>query len=454
VESLTQDRRLYKHDIAGSLAHAGMLAKVGLITPDEHQAIERGLSAIKAEIDAAGDAWPGWKMELEDLHMCLESALIEKIGAPGKKLHTGRSRNDQVALDMKLWVQDAADELEDAISGLAFSFVELARRDGRIVMPGYTHLQRAQPIVVGGELLAWADIFDRAGRRLIAFRMLLPRNPLGSGALAGSCLPLDRHAVAQTLPALGDPTSNSIDGTATREMVIDFTYCLAATAMNLSRWAEQWVIYSTTEFGFISLDERHTTGSSMMPQKRNPDMLELIRGRCGGVYGNLLALLTMCKGLPLGYNRDLQEDKRQVFAAYDCVSDCVAMARRIVAGVRFQRQRIEAGLEHGFLDATSFAEYLVTRGVAFRTAHQIVGGLVNACEERGLHALAELTLADFNAACAAAKCPADVCTAEVFDWLGPANVVRRYRSFGNAGLTGFEQQMQVWEQRLARARKS
>jgi argininosuccinate lyase len=449
VESLSYDRRLYKHDIAGSLAHARMLAKVGLITADECRQIEGGLAAIQAEIDAEGEQWGGWNQELEDLHMCLEAALIEKIDEPGRKLHTGRSRNDQVALDLKLWVEDAATDIEHALEDLAFAFVELARRDGRIVMPGYTHLQRAQPIVVGGELLAWASIFDRAGRRLTAVRTLIPRNPLGSGALAGSSLPLDRQAVADALPALGDPTPNSIDATSNRETALDMTYCLAIAAMNLSRWAEQWVLYNTSEFGFIHLDDRYTTGSSMMPQKRNPDMLELIRGRTGGVYGNLFALLTMCKGLPLGYNRDLQEDKRQVFAAYDCVRDCLVMARRIVLTTRFNSERIEAGLDRGFLDATSLAEYLVTRGVAFRTAHQIVGGLVRTCEQRGLHALAQLALGDLQAACSAAGYPGDTCGADAFSWLGAARVVARYQTFGNAGLTGFEQQMQAWETRLA-----
>ena len=451
VESLSYDRRLYKHDIAGSLAHARMLAKVGLLTAGECGQIERGLTEMEAEIDAAGERWPGWNPQLEDLHMCLETALVAKIGAPGLKLHTGRSRNDQVALDLKLWVEDAAAQLEDALEDLAFAFVDVARRDGRIVMPGYTHMQRAQPIVAGGELLAWATIFDRAASRVTAIRTLVPRNPLGSGALAGSCLPLDRHAVAAALPALGDPTPSSIDATSTRETAMDFVYCLAITAMNLSRWAEQWVLYNTSEFGFITLDERYTTGSSAMPQKRNPDMLELIRGRTGGVYGNLLALLTMCKGLPLGYNRDLQEDKRQVFAAYDCVQDCLAMAQRIVATTRFNRERIETGLDRGFLDATSLTEFLVTRGVAFRTAHQIVGGLVATCEKRGLYALAQVAAADFEAACAQAGYPAGTWTAEGFDWLGPARVVARYRTFGNAGLTGLEQQMQVWEQRLAQS---
>jgi argininosuccinate lyase len=294
-------------------------------------------------------------------------------------------------------------------------------------------------------------MFDRAACRLTAVRTLIPRNPLGSGALAGSCLPLDRAAVAAALPSLGDPTPNAIDATSNRETALDFAYCLAIAAMNLSRWAEQWVLYTTSEFGFITLDERYTTGSSMMPQKRNPDMLELIRGRTGGVYGNLLALLTICKGLPVGYTRDLQEDKRQVFAAYDCVRDCLAMARRIVATTRFNRQRLGQDLDRGFLDATSLAEYLVTRGVPFRTAHQIVGGLVRTCEQRGLHALAQLALTDLQAACVAAKYPAETCGDDAFSWLGAERVVARYQTFGNAGLSGFEQQMKVWEARLARA---
>jgi argininosuccinate lyase len=449
VESLSYDTRLYRHDIAGSIAHARMLAKVGLITADDLGAIERGLDEIRAEIDAQGEAWPGWRIELEDVHMCIEAALIEKVGDAGRKLHTGRSRNDQVALDLRLWANDAVDALDASFHRLYAAFINLAARDGRIVMPSYTHLQRAQPIVVGAELLAWLEAFGRCGDRLATLMLMDRDNPLGSGAIAGSSLALDREATTQALEIFEQPTASSLDATASRDVAIDFVYALAMTAQWLSRWAEQWIIYASTEFGFITLDERYTTGSSMMPQKRNPDMLELIRGRCGNVYGHLVALLTICKGLTIGYNRDLQEDKRHLFAAYDTVRDGLAMAARIVATTHFNEARIADGLDRGFLDATSIAEYLVTRGLPFRTAHQIVGRLVKRCLDRGVPRLADLKIEEFNTVCRDAGAGGDACGKDVYDWLGPANVVDRYRSAGNAGTSGFEAQLAVWRKRLA-----
>ncbi len=448
VESLSYDTRLYRHDIAGSLAHARMLASAQLITADDLAAIERGLTQIESEIEQQGAAWPGWRIELEDVHMCIEAALIEKIGDPGRKLHTGRSRNDQVALDLRLWTADAADEIQASFDRLCRAFLALADSDGRIVMPGYTHLQRAQPILVGGELLAWIEAFGRCADRLATLMLFDTENPLGSGAIAGSSLPLDRQHTTDALGVFTEPTGNSLDATASRDVAIDFLYALAMTAQWLSRFAEQWILYASTEFGFITLDERYTTGSSMMPQKRNPDMLELIRGRCGNVYGHLIALLTICKGLTLGYNRDLQEDKRHLFAAYDTVRDSLEMAARIVATTRFNADCIREGLDRGFLDATSLAEYLVTRGVPFRTSHQIVGRLVRLCQQRQRPRLADLSLADFKAACEAAGVGADVCANDVFDWLGPQNVVQRYQSSGNAGVSGFERQLEMWRAAL------
>ncbi|MCC6683358.1 MAG: argininosuccinate lyase [Phycisphaeraceae bacterium] len=467
VESLSYDTRLYQHDIRGSIAHARMLEKVGLISKSELKAIEKGLTEIEKQIDKQGQSWPGWQVELEDVHMCIEAALIEKIGEPGKKLHTGRSRNDQVATDLLLWVIDATSNICETIFDLLEACCDLAERSGNIVMPAYTHLQRAQPIVAGAEICGWMDAFALCIDRLQVIRGQ-DRCPLGSGAVAGSSLPLDRRHTAKALldqnvpdemigafqAALGlsdelmqsvdDATSisrNSIQSTASRDVALDFVYALAMTSMWLSRWAEQWIIYMTTEFGFISIGEAYTTGSSMMPQKRNPDMLELIRGRCGGVYGHLIALLTMCKGLPIGYNRDLQEDKRHVFAAYDTVKDCLDMAARIVRSARFNEEKIKASLDRGFLDATSLAEYLVTKGVAFRTAHQHVGKLVRLCEQKGYHQLSQLSLDDFRAVC-------DKAEKDVYDWLGAENVVKRYQTAGNAGVSGFEAQLQAWKERL------
>lgn len=451
VSSLDHDRRLYHHDIVGSLAHARMLHGAGLLSAEELTQIEAGLHQIHREIDEHGEDWSGWREELEDVHMCVEAALIERAGDAGRKLHTGRSRNDQVATDLLMWCHEATLDLQGLLEGVMRALVELAKWDGRVVMPSYTHLQRAQPIVAGGELLAWVAALDRARRRLGALWGVNRRNPLGSGAIAGSSLPLNRAATAEAMD-LGPPTINSMDATANRDAALDMAYACSIIAMTLSRWAEQWVIYCSVEFGFVTLSGQHTTGSSMMPQKQNPDMLELIRGKCGSVYGSLVALLTMCKGITIGYNRDLQEDKRQLFAAYDTTRDCLDMAARVVAGARFNESRIAAGLDRGYLDATSLADYLVTRGVPFRSAHQVVGRLVAKCEAEGLESLAKIDVEGMNEAVRSVRgedAPKEPAVGEdVFEWLGPANVVRRYQSEGNAGVSGFESQLAVWEQRL------
>ncbi|MGB1124473.1 MAG: argininosuccinate lyase [Phycisphaeraceae bacterium] len=448
VASLDYDKRLYKHDIGGSKAHAAMLLKVGLITEEDLTAINAGLDEIEKEIDEQGDAWPGWKVELEDVHMCVEAALIEKAGDAGRKLHTGRSRNDQVALDLKLWAGEARDIVTDKLLGLIKALVQLAESDGKIVMPSYTHLQRAQPIVVGGELMAWAEAFSHCGMTYVSLLETDRPSPLGSGAIAGSSLPLDREHTASALPFVLYPSNNAIQATASRDMALHLTYALTMTSMWLSRWAEQWIIYATTEFKFITLANTYTTGSSMMPQKQNPDMLELIRGKTGQVYGSLVALLTMCKGITVGYNRDLQEDKRHLFAAYDAVCDCLDMAAGIVRTTTFNEENIKQGLDKGYLDATSLAEYLVTKSVPFRTSHQIVGRLVGLCEERGVGMLKKLAVADFNAVCNEYDA-GDAVSEDVYDWLGPENVVKRYQSSGNAGVSGFEAQLNAWKERLS-----
>ncbi len=440
VASLDVDKRLYRHDIRGSLAHAAMLKDVGLITADDLAAIEAGLHEIEAEITAQGEAWPGWRVELEDVHMCIEAALIAKAGDAGRKLHTGRSRNDQVATDLVMWVREAATELHGLLTELCRAYVAMAKRNADVVMPAYTHLQRAQPIVAGAECLAWCTMFDSDRWYLNQCVLKMFASPLGSGAIAGSSLPLDPMITAKAL-GFAQPPWNSIAFTASRDSALDFVYGCTTIAMHLSRWAEQWIIYASEEFGFIQLDDAFTTGSSMMPQKRNPDMLELLRGKASTPYGALMALLTMCKGLTVGYNRDLQEDKRHVFAAYDCVKDCLMMATRIVNTTDFRPQRINERLQRGYLDATSLAEYLVTQGVPFRTSHQIVGRLVRQADELKRYELKKLTLEEMQAHCEAID-------ADVFDWLGPENVVKRYRTTGNAGVTGFAEQIEQWKCRL------
>lgn len=446
VESISYDRRMYKQDIAGSIAHANMLAQVGLINQAERSAIEKGLREIEREIESGQFVFDE---SLEDIHMVIEAALTQRIGEPGRKLHTGRSRNDQVATDLMLWICDSAKEVISQIDHLLKAYVSLARRSSEIVMPSYTHLQRAQPIIAGAEALAWAQMFSGDQDRLAhiargAFNDQ-PELPLGSGAIAGSSLPIDPQ---QTAAAFGlFAPASSIERTASRDQAVDFVFALAMVAQHLSRWAEQWIIYMSSEFGFIRIADRYTTGSSMMPQKRNPDMLELMRGRCGNVYGDLFGLMTILKGLPIGYNRDLQEDKRLVFRAYDTVSQCLTMAAAIVDCAHFDQQRIEPTLERGFLDATSLAEYLVTQGVAFRTAHHIVGTLVARCEKEGKVGLDQLDLGAINEVMAGHETKVRI-TQEVYTCLGAANVARRYRSAGAGGGQPFLQQLQAWEKRL------
>ncbi len=457
VESVSYDWRIYKQDIAGSIAHATMLAKVGLITNEDRDAIEKGLKQIEQEIDRDGPKWAGFKKELEDIHMCVESALTERIGEPGRKLHTGRSRNDQVAYDFKRWVLNSTIAIHNQLRDICKCFYVLAERSRGIVMPSYTHLQRAQPIDAGAEAVAWLSQFAKCAARVIHCVLDVDwLNPLGSGAIAGTSLPIDRNFTG-TLDLVYNSkfekvvwqwSYNSIESTASRDFACDFLYALAMIAQHLSRWAEQWIIYMSTEFGFITIADRYTTSSSMMPQKRNPDMLELIRGRCGNVYGDLFALMTILKGLPIGYNRDLQEDKRIVFRAYDTVSQCLTMAAAIVNSASFNKEKIEATLDRGFLDATSLAEYLVTKGVPFRTAHHIVGTLVAKCEKDGKHALSQLKLEEFNDALNAHGLRSVGLTDDIYSALGAKNVVKRYQSAGAAGGKPFEEQLAAWKKRL------
>ncbi|HET6246202.1 MAG TPA: argininosuccinate lyase [Tepidisphaeraceae bacterium] len=445
VESISYDRRMYAWDIAGSIAHAAMLEKAGLLSPADHSAIIDGLRGIERDIKAGNFVFDA---SLEDIHMVIEKALTDRIGEPGRKLHTARSRNDQVALDLSLWLRGAGEEVAGKLHDLCRAYVAMAQRSGDIVMPSYTHLQRAQPIAAGAECLAWCTMLWRDAERCDGgFTGALNDIPLGSGAIAGSSLPIDSSITAGLL-GYSSPPISSIEQTASRDQGLEFLFAMAMISMHLSRWAEQWIIYSTTEFSFIKTADRYTTGSSMMPQKRNPDMLELVRGRCATVYGDLLSLLTLCKGLPIGYNRDLQEDKRVIFRAFDTVSSCVVMAAAIVSATNFVRENIEPTLERGFLDATSLAEYLVGKGVPFRTAHHIVGSLVARCEKEGKTALAQLQVADFAAAAKAAGADPASIGADVYESLGSRNVVKRYRSPGAAGGEPYRQRLAEWEVRL------
>jgi len=436
VQSLSVDRRLYKYDIAGSIAHARMLSEQKLIGKNEYKTIREGLILISEEISAGRFEFDA---TYEDIHMAVEAALIAKVGDVGKKLHTGRSRNDQVATDMRLWMRDEIEVLQDKVTRLQKALLKSAEKYGKDVMAGYTHLQRAQPVCVGMYLLSFVEQLERDYIRLKHCKKLVNLCPLGSGAIAGSTLALDRKLVAKEL-GFSDITYNSIDAVSDRDFCVEFIFDCAMIAMHLSRLAEDWIIYSSTEFGFVRIDDRYCTSSSMMPQKRNPDVVELIRGRTGTVYGALMAMLTICKGQPSGYNRDMQEDKRQVFGASDTVEACLDIAAGIVSHTKFEVKKIAAGIEEGFLDATALAEYLVGKGVAFREAHGIVGALVADCERDGKK-LADVGLEDLKGRCGAIE-------ADVYDNLGAAKLVDEYVTEGAAGTRQAREQIQYWKREL------
>jgi len=437
VESLSYDRRLYKYDIVGSIAHAEMLARQKLITQAELKAIKHGLIEISEEIEAGRFKFD---KAAEDIHMAIEAALIKKVGEPGEKLHTARSRNDQVATDIRLWLRDEIETHQAKIVLLQKAFVQLAARHSADLMPAYTHLQRAQPTVIGAYLLSFVEQLERDFTRLGNCRRLLNVSPLGSGAIAGSTLPIDRESTAQQL-GFSDIAYSSIDAISDRDFCAEFIFDAALIGAHLSRFAEDWILFSSNEFDFIHLDDAFCTSSSMMPQKRNPDVLELMRGKTGKVYGALIGMLTILKGQPSGYNRDLQEDKIHLFAAADTVRASLDMARGIVSHTAFKAKEIAAGLRTGFLDATALAEYLVRKGVPFRKAHGIVGALVTTCEKNGQE-LSELSLEAFK------ECSSKV-DSDVFDYLGAANVARNYASAGAAGPQQVKQQLTYWKKHLA-----
>jgi len=437
VESLSIDKRLYKYDIVGSIAHAQMLAEQKLITKDELKKIKDGLVEISQEITEGR-----FKFDkiYEDIHMAVEAALVAKIGEAGKKLHTGRSRNDQVATGIRLWMRDQTEILQAKITLLQKAFVKLAEKYAEDVMPGYTHLQRAQPVAVASYLLSFVEQLERDFIRLKNCSGLLNICPLGSGAIAGSTLPLDRKNTAKQL-GFSDISYNSIDAVGDRDFCAEFIFVCALIATHLSRMAEDWIIYSSEEFGFVRLDDSFCTSSSMMPQKRNPDVLELIRGKTGSVYGCLVAMLTILKAQPSGYNRDLQQDKVHIFTASDTVEACLDMVRAVVSNMKFDMKKISAGMEQGFLDATSLVEYLVGKGVAFREAHRIVGLLVADCEKQN-RKLAEISLDQFKQHCALIE-------SDVYENLGAAKVAVKYVTEGAAGPIQAKRQISYWNKQLA-----
>ncbi len=437
TESISFDRRLFEQDIKGSIAHAEMLAHVGLLTSDECQQIVRGLSEIRAEIESGRFAFV---LEREDVHMHIEAALIEKLGDTGRKLHTARSRNDQVATDVKLWTRDALDRIDARLLALQRAFVAAAERQRDVILPGYTHMQRAQPVLAAHYFLAYVEKLERDRGRVTDCRKRLNVLPLGAAALAGTSLPIDRCHVAQALGFEG-VAANSMDVSSDRDFALESVFTLTLIAEHLSGWAEEWVLWSTQEFSFLALPDAICTGSSIMPQKKNPDVLELIRGRSARVIGDLTTLLVLVKGLPLAYNRDLQEDKEPLFDAFDTVEACLDLAAVVVEGARLRADRINERLDEGFLDATTLMEHLILKGIPQRTAHEVIGHLVALCEKSGLKRLSDLPLEEF------AKAHVSL-GPDVKSILGVANAVKAFRSYGSTAPAEVEKQLGLWVKRL------
>jgi len=371
-ESISYDWRLYKHDIAGSIAHARAQVSAKLLSSDEFAAIEKGLREIEKEIEA-GEF--NFSIELEDIHMNIESALTERIGAPGAKLHTARSRNDQVATDTRLYCREEIDNITVLITGLQQSLLKQAEQYAAALIPGYTHLQRGQPVTVGHHLLAYVEMLDRDKSRLADCRKRINACPLGSGALAGSTINLDRQQISDEL-GFDRVTTNSMDAISDRDYIAEFLFDMALVGTHLSRLSEDLILWCSSEFGFATLSDAHTTGSSLMPQKKNPDVCELTRGKTGRLYGNLVALLTAAKGLPLTYNRDLQEDKEPLFDSIDTLSLALKVNAEMIADMAINLDTCEAAASDPLLLATDLADYLVKNGVPFRDAHELVGQAV------------------------------------------------------------------------------
>ena len=377
--SIHYDSRLYKYDIAGSKAHATMLASQGILSSGELEAIVAGLNEIDLEIEAGTFEF---KPELEDIHMNIEKALVDRIGPAGAKLHSARSRNDQIALDFKMYLRNQCSLITELLDGINIAFAGLAREYLGHVMPGYTHLQRAQPVQIAHHMLAYYEMFKRDKSRMIDCRKRMNLSPLGAAAMAGTGLPIDREQVAKALDFDG-VTANSMDTSGDRDFAIEFTSNCALIQLHLSRLSEELVLWSSQEFSFVDISDKFCTGSSIMPQKKNPDIPELIRGKSGRVVGSLMSLLTLMKGLPLTYNRDMQEDKEPVFDAVDTVSSSLSIMTELLGNLTFNTKNMAEATQSGFMTATDLADYLVLKNVPFREAHGIVGRVVVYCLEKG-----------------------------------------------------------------------
>ena len=441
VESFTAsidvDKRLYRHDIEGSIAHCRMLAKTGIITQADADALVQGLSQIRREIESASFAFDE---RLEDIHMHIESRLVEVAGPVAQKLHTGRSRNDQVALDVRMYLREALGDIARRLTALQRSLVALARTHLDVILPGYTHLQRAQPVLLAHHFMAYVEMFSRDGERFADCLRRTNVMPLGSAALAGTTFPIDRAYTAELLgfPAI---SANSLDAVSDRDFVIEFLAAASLCMMHLSRFSEEMILWSSAEFGFIELPDSFATGSSIMPQKKNPDVPELVRGKTGRVYGHLMAQLTLMKGLPLSYNRDLQEDKAALFDAVDTLAACIEVTTQMLPGVVIRPERMEAAASQGYLNATDLADYLVRQGLPFREAHHVVGQAVRHAIAKGreLHDLPLAEMQSFSA----------LIQDDIYDYLGTRAVVNRRAGQGATGKSAVQGAIAAAEKRLA-----
>jgi argininosuccinate lyase len=441
--SIDFDRKLAQQDIAGSKAHVAMLASQGIVESADAVAITAGLDEVKGEIEAGTFAF---SRALEDIHMNVESRLAGQIGAPAGRLHTARSRNDQVATDFKLWVRDTIDSLEAQIADLQQALAERALASADMVMPGFTHLQSAQPVTFGHHLLAYVEMFSRDRGRFADARARLNECPLGAAALAGTSFPIDRFATAKAL-GFDRPTANSLDSVADRDFALETLAAASICAVHLSRFAEELVLWTTAQFGFIRLSDAFSTGSSIMPQKRNPDAAELVRGKSGRVFGHLMGLLTVMKGLPLAYSKDMQEDKEGVFDALQTLSLCLAATAGMVRDLEPDAKRMRAAAGSGYATATDLADWLVrTLKMPFREAHHVTGRIVGIASDRGAP-LEKLTLADLQGV-------EPRITQEVFEVLGVTRSVKSRTSYGGTAPVNVRRQANAWLKKLAKAKGS
>lgn len=375
--SISFDSRMYKHDILGSIAHAKMLGKCGIISLEDSALIQNSLGEILSDIEKG---IVEFEIDAEDIHMNIETILISRIGDVGKRLHTGRSRNDQVTLDIRMYLKDEISNLKEMIVSLENVIIEIAEKNLDTIMPGYTHLQRAQPITFAHHIMAYFQMFKRDIERLDDCNKRINIMPLGSGALAGTTYPLDRQLVADELK-FASITENSLDGVSDRDFAIELASCISITMMHLSRFSEELILWSSHEFGFVEMDDAYSTGSSIMPQKKNPDVAELVRGKTGRVYGNLMALLTVMKSLPLAYNKDMQEDKEAIFDCIDTIKMCLPVFAKMIQTMKIREKNMYKAAQGGFTNATDVADYLVKKGIPFRSAHEIIGKMVLYCIE-------------------------------------------------------------------------